>query len=764
MSTSKRKSYRKIRRGTDRCQDSSMRFSDQHGHYGEGYPHHTANFPRHQPPPNQAYRQPYSLPSTAYPYQHGGRSSQAEGRGFPSYSQHGATRSQVGARRSQSDSQNEGMSSEAGARRSPFDSQHGGTSSQAGARGTERGGVGFNVRGRGVQTSHAYGGRDSNSGSQPEGIRSHARETVTGTQHEIATSQFGGIRPQVRGAPVPVLPCDNSPRQSLREEDNLSPCSGNLLPGQQQDQRGSHTGERFLQQQETANVLKCVVPGCGREFPRSTLPFDFIFKSDVGSWIKGKKKRKERREALRELFRMVNALLNGGGGVLYMHVTPNMLHFLDEQIDDVFTKLIPDGSLFKDNFERDVHEDQCHVILRVKPRDRPLSTLDFKTKASSNKGLTEITHLQMRQLIRKTDLSSPPQQALPSPPTPPPQQQQRPQQDKPAPNTPFAEKRSFADTFTQGARINGFHENKSVEAKSVKHNVDKTKDGGALACHAWTELKLPERVTAFSKEEDGGSYFLGIGEEQQDPELTWKEVDLAGMNWNGRTGWVAKNTNEEEEIVYLARKDQVPTSQDRTGHFLCEGVPLPTNQHAVMEQWLRDKIVGKNEAYDDRSTTRDGGATERGGRRTRGNSTSANKAEDKAQKMMWYPPEAFENQVEILFHEVKTSSIDDCESGNSAEQQEAGEASDVTSGPEVYVIEVSVKPFRGLCFTDPEGPEAYKFPYPDNPEKPKTEDEGRQTTTVVEPGNRCEEELKPIRISWATWLKEQSKALSEFQM
>jgi hypothetical protein len=42
-------------------------------------------------------------------------------------------------------------------------------------------------------------------------------------------------------------------------------------------------------------------------------------------------------------------------------------------------KLVPDATLFSDNYERTI-EDEEHVGIRVKARDRPLSTKDFKTK------------------------------------------------------------------------------------------------------------------------------------------------------------------------------------------------------------------------------------------------------------------------------------------------------------------------------------------------------------------------------------------------
>jgi hypothetical protein len=52
--------------------------------------------------------------------------------------------------------------------------------------------------------------------------------------------------------------------------------------------------------------------------------------------LAGKKDTKELKDLkqaeLSALFQSVNALLNSGGGMLYLHVASKYLHFLDEQV------------------------------------------------------------------------------------------------------------------------------------------------------------------------------------------------------------------------------------------------------------------------------------------------------------------------------------------------------------------------------------------------------------------------------------------------
>jgi hypothetical protein len=254
-----------------------------------------------------------------------------------------------------------------------------------------------------------------------------------------------------------------------------------------------------------------------------------------------------------------------------------------------------------------------------------------------------------------------------------------------------------------------------VEAKGVKHNQDRITSAASLVEHTRKELKLLGRISAFTKEEDGGSYFLGVGEEHV------KRADSSG---------VLKDTDE------------------RTGSFLCEGVVLTDEPPQEKLQEALEKTV--------------------------------------KEKMWWYPGYP-DSVVKVIMHPVSTTTAEQCDrrngvassvrNGEDSSVQAAGasvrndktarssskhasftsaacETSSPTGG--LNVVEIFVQNFTGVCFTDPSGPEAYRYRSPENPEKDNKEnddDVGLQTAI-----------RRPVRISKDEWLEEQLKAVKTFSL
>ncbi|KAK7491127.1 hypothetical protein BaRGS_00017564 [Batillaria attramentaria] len=68
---------------------------------------------------------------------------------------------------------------------------------------------------------------------------------------------------------------------------------------------------------------------------------------------------------LNEFLKAINAMLNEGGGVVYVHTDNPHLLGLFHQIDEKLQNMIPDDSCYHENFERNF-EVRAHVCFRVK--------------------------------------------------------------------------------------------------------------------------------------------------------------------------------------------------------------------------------------------------------------------------------------------------------------------------------------------------------------------------------------------------------------
>ena len=360
-------------------------------------------------------------------------------------------------------------------------------------------------------------------------------------------------------------------------------------------------------------------------------------------------KKKLKRQKVEEFLKAVTALMNVGRGLVCIHT--QIGHFLglfDEQTDFRLNAMIPDGSLFHENFER-YFEDNDHVFYRVQPRERDMVSLSSNTKISLNVGIVEPSHYQLKMFLEKvsrvvTDGNQP---------------------------SPAAEPRQNSMAFELGVEVGispgVFQENCRVQAKSIPEKLrlrDPSKPDRVqqLADYMWKEVSLPSYISAFCKVVGGGMVLYGVCEEKRHVECKWKKVQSGGPSmpftlpepsrWSAwedvnprpvagpsylilktdgvpanpahdarqagqasSTLWQLVDPNRVTDIVrithrhwrvwedasehrvyHVAKDCDVPVlKQSSTGRFLCEGVELDQDERTSLSEELVRRV--ENEMY-----------------------------------------------------------------------------------------------------------------------------------------------------------------------
>lgn len=426
------------------------------------------------------------------------------------------------------------------------------------------------------------------------------------------------------------------------------------------------SGETALRVYSQTDDIACQI--CKERLKGNMSQAAFLFNVDLDLLLKST--RKKRRKHLGTFFTMVNVLMNQGGGVIYIHSAQDLLGFWDDQVDEDLMNMVPDDTLFQQNFERHMLNDK-HVAFRVKPRDSAgiVSTRDFKSKVSLNKGLVDPNHGQMRHLIRNFQSTY----------------------DKSMDDD--SDRLSFdPKTFNRGKKVS-FHESLSMQAKVVDARKLEKATGrdtaSKLLNYWWKELKLPKYIAAFSKQPNGGSFFLGLREEKIEKGTRWKLMEsmtgLGPVFGTERQFWEDDKNEGDRQVFHLAKMEHVPTYETKTGLFVCEGVRLSKSDHTNLEEKMKQQLKTH---------------------------------------MLWYPGLRSDfSPVSLDFHEVTENSDNnnDADSGNYNAGNRRGSSAwgsgrrqynEVTG---LYVVEARVQSYNGICFQDQYGPEAYTFDYPDNP-------------------------------------------------
>ncbi|XP_076450280.1 uncharacterized protein LOC143286554 [Babylonia areolata] len=293
--------------------------------------------------------------------------------------------------------------------------------------------------------------------------------------------------------------------------------------------------------------------------------------------------------------------------------------------------LIPDGAMFDERFRKSSVDD-THISLQVMPpsqRPRPLSFLNFHSTISLHKGRAKPDYLQMKHLLMRRH----PQPTLQP--------------------SPFSNQRLVKD------QVFPFTETRSLQAKVAMEKDLRNARGDSTAEKllnlCWEGLDLPDFISGFSKQQEGGSYCVGIQEDKEKTGQRWLPVEgteglcqLLGMEMKL---WKDK---DNPNVLYLARDEHVPPYENRTGNYILRGVCLTRDEQLKFESLLTDRITSG---------------------------------------MSLYPVPAVDSPplVECLFHPVL----------------------ELVDGQQIHkdlcVVEIRVRYFQGVCFQNAEGPEAYRY-------------------------------------------------------
>ncbi|MCB4774998.1 MAG: hypothetical protein LGB71_06925 [Sulfurovum sp.] len=396
-----------------------------------------------------------------------------------------------------------------------------------------------------------------------------------------------------------------------------------------------------------------------------------------------KNKKLKRQQTIEGVVDIINAFLNEGKGVLCIHSEDSC--FLDQfhqQLDDHLNSMLSDGSLFDENYELNYNfeVDPFRVVYRVKPRNRTAPiTENFKTKGSLDKGVTNLVRQQVQTLLQKVSRSK-----------------------RPAPS----EMPRVQFNFVNKGEVEQFVENRYRQAKRFPtvHSGPKSRRMSfpKLVDSVW-ELVV-NYISAFSKNEVGGSVFFGISEEKDEPAMKWSQVrekkafiEILDTNWKV---W----TNTDRSVYYVAR--EAPTIPQTSVH------DPSSNYSLAWERVPRGEVAGvvkvtdaRWQLWEDPSLDAYHVATEAcvpvlkeqptgrfvcEGLRLSDEERKRMKEtilRNVSEKLMWLCLEAPKDPVTVTFHQVQ----------------------DGQGHEDVYVMEVVVKNFHGIVFTDTVGPKAVKI-------------------------------------------------------
>ena len=307
---------------------------------------------------------------------------------------------------------------------------------------------------------------------------------------------------------------------------------------------------------------------------------------------------------LQEFYKHVNSLLNGKGGAVIIHLNNlNLLERFDQKVDKKLGGLISDGSMYHDVFKRSYFDD-AHLVYEItpRPRKRPRSTLDFKTKTSVNKGKEAPTYEQMKVWL----------QVLCAP-----------------VNTEDTNKCEIKFTLDKevfiekDCRREPFQESMNMQAKSLLQ-VKKRK----LDNYCWEHLKLNEYISAFTKVKSGGSVYFGVGEGKNITRAwvpvspQWIKLDPQPMG-AGNQPWKvwADQKVTTPTVYYVAKQENVKTKETSTGKFRTEALPLTRAERDQFRRGISKMVVDE---------------------------------------LKWFGAVEPQNPVEVIFHDVSEAPTDHC--------------------------------------------------------------------------------------------------------
>ena len=311
---------------------------------------------------------------------------------------------------------------------------------------------------------------------------------------------------------------------------------------------------------------------------------DFILETVCPDGKSKEQKKKLKQEKVPDFLKIINAMLNEGHGILCVHTsTPHLLGPFDEAVNKRMFSLIPDDTLFDDNFERHF-KDKEHVIFRVRPRRRPFSTCCFNTKLSTDTGLVDPTPGQMRYFLKKQSETHPDQQ-----------DSEIPEQDTTL-------------IFTEGEEVKVsigntdivFQESIRTQAKQMPQMSEgdrKKWSYGNILRFFEEKNRLQKYITAFSKLKTGGSIFWGVSE-QKEENKNWTEMNMTPKQTQllqsfDQPALKLYKDKKQEHVYHIASESQVPTTGgQKTGEFRCQGIhPEGQDVNDFANRLIRDMKI-----------------------------------------------------------------------------------------------------------------------------------------------------------------------------
>ena len=390
-------------------------------------------------------------------------------------------------------------------------------------------------------------------------------------------------------------------------------------------------------------------------------------------------------ERKRELLVNLNALINEGGGSLCLHVeNSHMLGKFDQIVNVAMAALVPDDTLFQDNFERHV-DDKNHIIFRVKQRRRLLSTYSFNTKISHDKGSEDPTHGQMRQFMNREEGEDDETRA----------------DDRTEDYTFKKDREVEVEVKRRRRKVQSvFQESVSIQAKKIPKTFPHSADRGLKIADLFFDTKpesrgifLPKYITAFSKLRRGGSIFLGLYEESMEVPK-WSPVKESEKNELLSFKKPEYNLWKDDDVYLIAKENPPGKDTVHTGLFISQGITLTKTEQRHFRDQIKTMIKEimywhPHQFPGDESRSGTGEAT----------------------ATVFQPP------VDVKFHPVENGSQTNSAGAGPQKVHRVCQPGDPTiqsqDPAELVVVEINVLHYPGVAFLDSKGPEAFHFPKKD---------------------------------------------------
>ncbi|XP_071100462.1 uncharacterized protein [Haliotis cracherodii] len=271
---------------------------------------------------------------------------------------------------------------------------------------------------------------------------------------------------------------------------------------------------------------------------------------------------REKKKVIDRIGKVVSALRNSGGGHLLVHINgqeseDRCLEQFDEAITRSLSDLIEDGQLYVNIYRRqwlselplsDFQNDTDFIWLNVESA-HGVATVDFNTKirddiANENPSYVTVACLLSTTKARRSQSAK----------------------CRETDTVGSSTTEHFASLFNNPQQ---YHENRNIEYKALKSQILKKigKSDSSFADYIWTDLKLKYNVTSMSKVDNGGSFYVGIAEEQKKyiAEYGTKVPIIEGFQLTVDPQAVTK-------LILQKLKDTVTVLKDETFHDAPDGL------------------------------------------------------------------------------------------------------------------------------------------------------------------------------------------------